>query len=360
MATSVNSNTHILTSGGFTKVPFQENQTETQQKIRLYHLESLTEENVHKAAKAILRELNEKNYIYQGDPKVLNDNLLNNPYLIKKGKILQLIPSLDIIDLDNLRSKLTRAEQSNHSEKKFNALCALGNAHQFLGNHKHAQTFYYQCLSMTSQLDNVKLTSGIYYNLMNAHHSCGEIDESITFFSKHSELIGDTKDNHGTQRAFYSSVGDAYQSQKNYAEAIKWYIKYAKIAEQANDQHSMKRAYFNLGDAYHSLNNFEDALKYYQKYLTIAQGLEENESIKRAYCNIGEVHLFLGNYKESIQFFSHYLEIRDDLESLTMLKMVYNSMESAYNQLNDHMAAKIYHDLANQTSNTFVWKWKTD
>ena len=80
-------NTHILTEGGFTKIPLPDQKNS---KVSLYCLKDHSLEKIKRAREALLQEI-EKNFHYQGNVEEFDKEIREKPYLLKEGKVLQLI-----------------------------------------------------------------------------------------------------------------------------------------------------------------------------------------------------------------------------------------------------------------------------
>jgi len=99
--------------------------------------------------------------------------------------------------------------------------------------------------------------------------------------------------------AIYNLLGLCMQSQKKFAEAIRYY----KIAIQRNPNFFV--AMNNLGNTYHTMDDLKNAQYYFER------ALEINPKFTHALCNLGNIKKDLNNFEEAIKYYKLALSIDD-------------------------------------------------
>ena len=80
----------ILTSGGFEKIPLND-QVREGQKLSLYYLSDLAEKKIARAKTALIEQISRKGRDYQGNLETFSEDIKEKPYLLKEGCRLHLI-----------------------------------------------------------------------------------------------------------------------------------------------------------------------------------------------------------------------------------------------------------------------------
>ena len=129
----------------------------------------------------------------------------------------------------------------------------------------------------------------------------------------------------------YGNMGNVYNIQGKYHEAIEYYTKALKLFEKHGYRENQASAYYNIGELYMSMNNYEQAEINYTASDKI--GHEINDSLVIAFAKKGLSALFLyrKDYDKALQnaaiayhyYFSHPEEGIEKAAALNLLSEIY-------------------------------------
>ncbi|XP_057368859.1 tonsoku-like protein [Daphnia carinata] len=85
-------------------------------------------------------------------------------------------------------------------------------------------------------------------------------------------------------------LGELYQQQGKYEDAIAEHEEERKICKQLNDCIGIGIAHRKIGEALNELGQYENALKHQQNYLALANSVDNKLEIQRALATIGRTH----------------------------------------------------------------------
>ena len=143
----------------------------------------------------------------------------------------------------------------------------------------------------------------------------------------------DTKTKHTTQKnvcASYNTIGNIFNHQGNYPEAIKNHLTCLEISQSINDKKGIASAYNNLGNVSSVQGNNAEALRYYFASLKIMEELDDKKSIANTSNNIGRVYYLQGNHAEALKLFMASLEMYKKLGIKKGIAFCYNNIGLIY------------------------------
>ncbi|KZS08230.1 Tonsoku protein [Daphnia magna] len=85
-------------------------------------------------------------------------------------------------------------------------------------------------------------------------------------------------------------LGELYQQQGKYEDAISEHEEERKLCKQLNDCIGIGIAHRKIGEALNELGQYENALKHQQNYLALAKSVDNKLEIQRALATIGRTH----------------------------------------------------------------------
>jgi len=121
------------------------------------------------------------------------------------------------------------------------------------------------------------------------------------------------------------NIGNAYNSQGEYAKAIKHHAQHLAIAKEVGDRAGEGAAYSNLGCAYRSQGDFSNAIAYHAQCLAIAKEVGDRVGEGRACGNLGTCHMHLNECVKAVAYF----EAQHALA--TSLKLAHGQSQAALN-----------------------------
>ncbi|CAF22768.1 CHAT domain-containing tetratricopeptide repeat protein [Candidatus Protochlamydia amoebophila] len=207
-------------------------------------------------------------------------------------KILELIqhPSVQV---DKLQAQ----------ESKFGALTILGSIYNTFRDHARKIDYYTQALKFAEKADVYLNNLGLaYLNLGNAYCDEGNYSESIKYYNKASEIIGDDSN----RAELLINVGQFLFSLGWFAEAIELY----EEANMIGNQDTKKTSFGNLGLCYNLLGNTKKAIECIEECVCLSQQSEDRLNEAMGYHNLGEVYskydlgLAEENYRKSISIYA--------------------------------------------------------
>ncbi len=139
----------------------------------------------------------------------------------------------------------------------------------------------------------------IYVNRGLAHHSMGNVQQSLEDCSRAIEI------KQGFPTA-YNCRGIAYKALGNYRQAIEDYNRAIEMKPGFAD------AYNNRGNAYNGLGDYRKAIDDYDRAIQMKPGFAQ------AYINRGAAYSRLGNFRQAIENFNKAIEIRPDFAAAYM------------------------------------------
>lgn len=110
----------------------------------------------------------------------------------------------------------------------------------------------------------------------------------------------------------YETIGNFYDYQGKYDEAVNYYLKAIQIAKK-KDESIANLSYHNLGLIYKKLNNFEKAYFYQKKARTLARKSNNLEVLASSLNNLGILKKGEKKYQEAINFYEEGLIIAKKL-----------------------------------------------
>lgn len=243
MAAIGSSTNNILTTGGFTKIDLDKRtQSEDGQKIRLYHLENPTEEKIQRAKEAILKaiSLKKREYDEDLDLEYFEDDIQQEPYLLREGKKLSLLSEEEKSEMLNRYSIAVekRSLQLGLSERFSSEACNLFS----VGQHEKALQMYFECLEVTREVRDKEREAGTLYNIGEVFVSINRYEEAITYYKQCVAILETIKTNESFGALVYRGLGFAYQQCGNKNLAHMYYSHYQEICADKNNQLGVREA----------------------------------------------------------------------------------------------------------------------
>ncbi|MGR3973929.1 MAG: CHAT domain-containing protein [Candidatus Rhabdochlamydia sp.] len=305
---------NTLTQAGLVKMPFVA--SNSLGKLRLYV--ALNQEPEVIATIQTLFEFEIKGIIYEGIISEMMTSIRMNPYLLKEGKNLRLISSMEAFGVYN------RLVPSRQEEIK---------------------AFYEQALKVVLKFQDLSSEGNIYNHLGNGYQAYGDYTSSIMYYEKMLEIALRLRDQKSVGWA-YGNLGVACEKLKEYTKATTYHDKALKIFLDFNNQKDEGRTYHHLGNAYEGLKDYTKAMTYHQKALTIALELNDQEGEGLSYGHLGIHSEREGDYRGAIAYYEKELKLFSHLQHQKYKGLSYGHLGSAYHLLGEYGQAIMYHEKA--------------
>lgn len=126
------------------------------------------------------------------------------------------------------------------------------------------------------------------------------------------------------------SLGNVFETEANYDEALKNYNESFRIAEESGNKKRLVESYNCIGTISWIRGNYPDALKNYQLALKIAEEIRDKKNIGDSYNNIGNVYWKQRNQAEAMKNYNIALKIRLENPDKRSLGESYNNIGNIY------------------------------
>ncbi|MDJ1169769.1 tetratricopeptide repeat protein [Roseofilum sp. BLCC_M154] len=212
----------------------------------------------------------------------------------------------------------------------------LGLAYQSQGDYGQAISYSQKCLEILQEIgDHVGIAESL-HDLGATYQSQGDYGQAISYSQQSlkikpqivdlssllSSTIGLSKaygqksleiyEERGNRSGLADSLmvlGLAYQSQKDYEQAISYYQKALELFQQIRNRSSIADSFLGLGLTYNSQGDYGQAISYYQKALEIYQQIGKHSGSADCLGNLGNVYSSQGDYGQAISYYQQSLKI---------------------------------------------------
>ncbi|TMM59045.1 tetratricopeptide repeat protein [Maribacter algarum] len=206
----------------------------------------------------------------------------------------------------------------------------LGNLNIYQKNYDKATSLYLNALEIYEQendsLGIAKVTSniGIVYSRLK------NFNEAILFFEKAKKHA---EEDQVLKLQVLGNLTGIYGDTKDFEKSIITGKEALSLAEKINSPIYMGFVYSNLCNSYLGAKNYDYAIESALKGIEIKEKLKQNTDI--LFNNLGYAHLQKEEYSKAIT----YLKEVSPKAGPTLKSLVYNNLSDAYGNLNDHRSA---------------------
>jgi tetratricopeptide (TPR) repeat protein/CHAT domain-containing protein len=145
-------------------------------------------------------------------------------------------------------------------------------------------------------------------NLGNVYQFQGRWEEAIANYEKALEIFRKLGDRHGEAQTL-TNLGNVYQLQGRWEEAIANYEKALEIFRELGDHQGEGKTLNNLGSVYLQQGRWEEAIANYEKALETFRALGDRHGEGKTLNNLGLVYADQGRWEEAIACYEKALEI---------------------------------------------------
>ncbi|MEH6762974.1 MAG: tetratricopeptide repeat protein [Aequorivita antarctica] len=234
--------------------------------------------------------------------------------------------------IDSLQNKLTITENNIQKAKLYNA---ISQQYKYSDPHKMLQ-FANKAMEL-SEKEQLKIEIGnAYLNMGTAHIILGDYQKAMDHFvwgKSIFEELPKTPQNsvevdQGIART-YGSMGIVFSEQSNYAKALQYYLKAARVYEKLDDNGQAAKIYNNIGVVYKSQSQNQRALQYFLKALQIQQKLKAS-NVGITQTNIANIYYKDGQLDEAFQYYTAAKNSLDTYPNTRALGEWYNNIGAYY------------------------------
>ena len=230
----------------------------------------------------------------------------------------------------------------------------LGTFYRLKGNYPDALSHYTRALAIYENINDGAGVGTTLGNIGNVYWNQNNYPKALDYYLKalnNSERLGD-KNGIATN---LGNIGSTYYNQGNYGEALDYYFKALKISDKVGDKNIITNNLGNIGGVYSiegdlagthgdtilMKQKYYQALEYYFKALKVAQEAGNKNAIAYELGNIGALYISApslkptqGENKKGLALAEEYLmeelKIQNEISSLEGLKRSHQSLSELY------------------------------
>jgi len=225
------------------------------------------------------------------------------------------------------------------------ALKNLGKYEEALESNSKALAICNQLLQSESGIEKatdktkiLKLKAGAYNNIGNIYQSQGEYQEALKNDFTALAIIEEIGDSVGTASS-YNNIGNIYAGMGNYPEALKNLFAALKIKEETGNKKSIANSYNNIGIIYWYQGDYAEALKNHYAALKIREEIGDKFGISSTYNNISLVYESQGNFSSALKFNVDAIKIQEEIGDQEGIAFSYNNIGNIYLHLGKYPEA---------------------
>jgi serine phosphatase RsbU (regulator of sigma subunit) len=143
-------------------------------------------------------------------------------------------------------------------------------------------------------------------------------------------------------------IGASYTNTNRFSDALKYYFKSLKVAEEINSEKMILQNFNQIGIIYSYQKNSKQAYKYFRKFLDLALKGDNKSNIARGYNNIGISLKNEGELEEAILNYKNALNLFKELEFNRGMISCLSNIGVGMMELNKLDSAAYYYQLASE------------
>jgi signal transduction histidine kinase len=254
---------------------------------------------------------------------------------------------------------LALATRTNYKMGVAGAYLSQGAAKIYLGEYEEAFKNNTEALKICNELLHkeeyndttqiLKLKARAYNNIGNIYDNQGNYPEALKNHFAALKIREKTADKLGIA-ASYSNIGNIYVDHGNYTEGLKYQFASLKIKEEIGDKKSIANSFNNIGNTYYSQSDYSQALKYHTAALKIRREIGDKTGMATCYLNIGIIYDDKGNYLEALKYHVAALKIEEETGDQPSMALSYDNLGLIFMHRKDYVKALEYFFLYLKTS----------
>jgi signal transduction histidine kinase len=143
-----------------------------------------------------------------------------------------------------------------------------------------------------------------------------------------------------------NSLGNIYNLQGNYPEALQQYLSGLAMAERLQYPLLTATLYNNLGNVYRFEGGPDDALPYYRKALQMREKIGDRKGIATSLNNIAVMYDLKGRYDSSLYFYRRSLHIKEELRDSRAIANTLHNIGVAFYRRKQYDSCLVYQEKA--------------
>lgn len=169
-----------------------------------------------------------------------------------------------------------------------------------------------------------------------------QYDEAKPFASIYHLIVS----RFGSKREMYdalSLLGAISLYQNDYEQALIYYNKCLRLAEELNDKSLVVSALYPRVVINRNLGNYEQALEDAEKSLKLSLELRDKETVGKTQYELGAANYFLGDYTKALKSYQEAKATFEELDNKSGVQTVLNAIGSVYGSQSNYTQAIEYY-----------------
>ncbi len=137
----------------------------------------------------------------------------------------------------------------------------------------------------------------------------------------------------------YNNLGEAYQRDYEYAQALAAYEAALELAKAKNNLAGQARSFRNLGNSLRYSGRSYQAIDYYEQSVEIARKIRDRYGEADSLSNLGDAYYEMGQYQQDTDYQQQALKLFRVLKNKKSEAQILNKMGSTYNALGEYQLA---------------------
>jgi len=218
----------------------------------------------------------------------------------------------------------------------------IGEINKYQGNYPQALEFYHKALKIHEEKNNKSGISMIFLNIGSIGTLQGDYKNALEYVYRALKIVEKLNDKRKISFC-YEEIGSIYL-QTNKPEALGFFQKALKIAEEFSYQTTILNNVIKIGDFYRNQGDYTKALENYSRALTISEALRRKRTICETCIKISSVHLLQKKYEQALNYSNRSLGIANELKLLSNKMDVHHQLSEIYAATNDYKNAYQHHE----------------
>lgn len=173
------------------------------------------------------------------------------------------------------------------------------------------------------------------------HHIRGDYYNAIKYYNKGLKIAEENGDKVNIASSL-NNIGIIYKEQENNEKALEYFMKSFKIKKEIGQKSGIANSLGNIGGIYQSKKEYGIALDYFNRGLKIIQEID-NKRVESGFLNnIGSIHINLGEYEKGEKYLRRSLAIREQLKDNRGIASTYRNLAIMYNEQGNYAKSLEY------------------
>ncbi|MEM9949632.1 MAG: tetratricopeptide repeat protein [Cyanobacteria bacterium P01_D01_bin.36] len=164
-------------------------------------------------------------------------------------------------------------------------------------------------------------------------------EQSIEGLLLQVEELEENKPDSALLITLYNDLGETYEGQYAYGEAVVWYEKALFLAKKKNSFAGQARALRNVGDSLRFSGRPTDSIQYYEQGLEIVRKVGDLRGEASFLNKLGNAYYSLGQYQKAIDFQQQSLGIKREIGDFRGEAYSLGNLGNAYRSLGQYQKA---------------------